>query len=169
MSTRLIEYCPPEHDALLQSWLAMPHVVAGWGETAFVDAFETGACNAHRIIVEHGVPVGFVRWHRLSREELDAAGLTDIPSGGFDIDLLIGDPTYLGRGVGLRALCEAESILRAAFAPAFFSLCAEAANDRALRCYRRAGFVSVRSFSEGGRDYVFLRKSAEEIAPDSPG
>jgi aminoglycoside 6'-N-acetyltransferase-1b len=163
MSTQLIEYFPTQHEVLLQEWLCAPHVLEWWGPTTLANALDESDGGSCRIVVEDAVPVGFIRWHHLSREELDAAGLPEIAPGGIDIDVLIGSALHLGRGVGSRALLEAESLLRRSLAPRFLSLCADVRNERALRCYRRAGFGVVRSFWESGREYVFLRKSTEPV------
>lgn len=166
MTTQLIDYRPAEHDSLLQAWLQAPHVIEGWGETSLASALDATDGGSCRIVVHDGEPVGFLRWHPLSRDELDAAGLVEIPADGFDLDLLVGSAAHLGRGVGTQALREAEAFLRATCAPPFFTLCTKVGNERALRCYRRAGYTVVRTFREAGQDYFFLRKDAAPASSD---
>jgi hypothetical protein len=59
--------------------------------------------ESHALIVADGAPVGYLCWQSPPKEELEAANLTDLPSGLVDIDILIGHPDLLGQGVGLRA------------------------------------------------------------------
>ena len=50
------------------------------------------------MIATDGTPFHTLR--RVSRETLNAVGLADIPEGSIDIDLFLGEPAWVGKGVG---------------------------------------------------------------------
>jgi aminoglycoside 6'-N-acetyltransferase len=159
-SVSLTTYDAGIHEPELRRWLREPHVVQWWGETTLADALGSDAPSGVRIILADDQPAGFLRWHLLTRHELDEAGLTEIDAGGADLDLLIGVPELLGRGIGSRALALAIDEIASTRRPPFFSLCTETANARALRCYQKAGFHIVREFVELGKSHYFLTRPA---------
>ena len=57
-----------------------------------------------RIISHHATPIGIVCWQTPTAAELSEAGLSDLPAGLIDIDIMIGDSKYLYQGHGTRAL-----------------------------------------------------------------
>ena len=154
------------HEPELQRWLRAPHVTQWWGETTLADALGSAAPRDVRMISADARPVGFLRWHVLTRHELDEAGLTEITAGGVDLDLLIGVPEILGLGIGTHALALAIEEITSALRPPFFSLCTETANLRALRCYQKSGFRIVREFVELGKSHYFLTRSAMTAPKD---
>lgn len=100
----------------LQRWLERPHV-ARWfnGPDDHLD-FASGPPpgGAQAWIASDGEAVGYLRWQRVDRANLDAVGLTDIPAGAVDIDLFLGEAQAIGRGIGPSA--------RRAFEKAGFAL-----------------------------------------------
>lgn len=154
------------HGSELQRWLRAPHVTQWWGETTLADALGSAAPRDVRMISADARPVGFLRWHVLTRHELDEAGLTEITAGGVDLDILIGVPEILGQGIGTHALALAIDEITSALRPPFFSLCTETANLRALRCYQKSGFRIVCEFVELGKSHYFLTRSAMTAPKD---
>ncbi len=148
------------HEPELQRWLRAPHVTQWWGETTLADALGSAAPRDVRMIFADARPVGFLRWHVLTRHELDEAGLHEIAAGGADLDLLIGVPELLGQGIGSRALALAIGEITSTLRPPFFSLCTDTANLRALRCYQKSGFNIARQFLESGKWHYFLTRPA---------
>ncbi|MBP6307165.1 MAG: GNAT family N-acetyltransferase [Opitutaceae bacterium] len=159
-SVSLTAYDAGLHAPELRRWLREPHVTQWWGETTLADALGSDAPSDVRIIFADARPVGFLRWHVLTRHELDEAGLHEIAAGGADLDLLIGVPELLGQGIGSRALALAIGEITSTLRPPFFSLCTETANLRALRCYQKSGFNIARQFLESGKWHYFLTRPA---------
>jgi hypothetical protein len=63
------------------------------------------ASGSWRAIIEaDGRKVGLVLWQHPAREELDVAGLADVPTSVIDIDIMIGEFDALGRGLGSNAI-----------------------------------------------------------------
>ncbi|MFN0179631.1 MAG: GNAT family N-acetyltransferase [Gemmatimonadales bacterium] len=153
---------------LLERWLRKPHVVRWWGppEQHFA-AVGQGSWDTHAVITVGGEPVGYLYWQRPSRAELDAAGLSDLPEDLVDIDILIGEPEFLGRGVGPRALAVLLARLRRE-GVGLAGLGTSTSNRAAIRAFEKAGFRVFRDFEDpesGPCQYLVARlRGADEIA-----
>lgn len=141
---------PRRHRDLLRAWLGEPHVSRFWGEPErALSATLRREPGTNALILVDGRPVGYVCWQRPSSMELAEAGLSDLPPGLVDIDILIGDPQQAGRGVGPRALAVllgrlgSEGTTHAGVGTAVD-------NRRAIRAYEKAGFRPFREFREEG-------------------
>ena len=140
---------PRRDSEMLLRWLARPHVAAWWGDaTRAMDHARRCPPESHALIVADGAPVGYLCWQEPPKEELEAAGLTDLPRGLVDIDILIGKPDLLGQGVGSRALEILLARLRSEQAVGFAGLGTSASNTNAIRCYTKAGFRLFRNFQD---------------------
>jgi aminoglycoside 6'-N-acetyltransferase len=137
------------HAALLREWLHRPHVVRWWldPERALVEAAGLPP-ESQAMIVEEGRPVGYLRWGPPSREDLAAAGLSDLPDHLFDIDIMIGEPGALGRGIGPRALGLLLDRFGADPRVEWVGLGTSLANERAIRAFKKAGFRRFREIAD---------------------
>ena len=70
------------------------------------------------------------------------------PTGLVDIDILVGEVSHLGQGVGSRALELLVERFRDARSFAFAGLGTSVSNTRAIRCYGEAGFQVLRAFRD---------------------
>jgi aminoglycoside 6'-N-acetyltransferase len=137
--------------ACIAQWLHADHVRSTWGDPdANVRLFDkpptTGRWQA--IIEADGHAVGVVLWQHPTREELDLAGLTDIPTSVVDIDIMLGEVAALGRGLGSAAIrVVAEAALSDPTVP-FVMACARLDNLASQRAFARAGFRKDRKFSD---------------------
>lgn len=133
----------------LRSWLAEPYVARWWGDAdRAMEHARRCAPESHALIVADGVPVGYLCWREPLKDELESAGLTDLPRGLVDIDILVGEPGARGRGVGARALQLLVERLRREPAVAFAGLGTSVSNTDALRCFANAGFRRLREFQD---------------------
>ena len=133
---------------LLGRWLRSPHVVRWWGTPGpLLTALAQRSRDTHAVITAAGRPVGYLCWQRPSRSELEAAGLTDLPENLVDIDILIGEPELLGRGVGPRALALLLAKLRGEGA-SFAGLGTSTSNRVAIRAFEKAAFRPFRDFED---------------------
>lgn len=133
---------------LLERWLRSPHVVRWWGTPEqHLTALAQRSRNTHAVITADGSPVGYLCWQRPSPSELEAAGFTDLPEDLVDIDILIGEPEFLGRGVGPRALVVLLAKLRGE-GVGFAGLGTSTSNRVAIRSYEKAGFRLFRDFED---------------------
>lgn len=100
------------------------------------------------MIVADGVPVGYVRWQKALRAEMEAAGLHETPEGTIDIDIMIGEADYIGRGVGPRALQLVVQRLRSEGSIPMIMMGTSVDNTMAISAFERAGFRRVRTFDD---------------------
>ncbi len=149
----------PEHLGLVAGWLRQPDVARWWGDAAVALAeIRAHADGAQAIIEADGKPVGYLCWQTPSREELAAAGLAALPADLVDIDIMIGDAEWLGRGVGPEALAQLVARLQVE-GVAMVGLGTATANRRALRAYEKAGFHPYCDFHEAGEDMRYFVRS----------
>ncbi len=142
----------PAHLPLLAEWLRLPEVSPWYPNPAADLALaESPPQGAHRaLIVLDGEPVGFLRWQFVDRDTLDALGLPEVPDNAVDVDILIGAPAALGRGVGPKALdLLAAELARDPGVP-MLGLTSSPANGRAHRGFRKAGFEFARAYHPDG-------------------
>ena len=133
---------------LLERWLRSPHVVRWWGTPDLhLTALAQRSRDTHAVITADGRPVGYLCWQRPSRQELEAAELTDLPEDLVDIDILIGEPAFLGCGVGPRALVLLLAKLRSD-GVGYAGLGTSTSNRAAIRAYEKAGFHLFRDFED---------------------
>ncbi len=150
----------------LQRWLNSPHVYEWWGRQAGPGALGGAGPDAatmkqveakygpevdglgvtHRFIIEfEGAPIGLIQWYHLRDFPDYARAVGEDPAACAGLDLLIGEPSALGRGLGSGALDKfvtdvvfAESRVTHVVAdPA-------ASNARSIRAFEKAGFSRVR-------------------------
>lgn len=149
-----------DHDTTrLREWLRRPHVKQWWGMQQSEDLVSR-ALDTHAVIEVDGIAVGYLCWEIPSQLELEQAGLTDLPKSLMDIDILIGEPEYLGHGVGPDALGLLLERLRTRSDVRFAGLATSVDNKRAKRAYEKAGFDLFREFDdpESGRCYYLLQQ-----------
>jgi len=151
---------------LIERWLHADHVRSAWGDPdAHLRLLGTlPADGGWRAIIEaDGLEVGLVLWQHPTRQELDVAGLTDIPQSAIDIDIMIGEADAVGRGVGSSAI---RLVVDAAFSdPAvpFVMACARLDNLASQRTFAKAGFRKDREFDDvpNGRHVLMVRQRQE--------
>lgn len=155
--------------AIIERWLHAEHVCRAWGEPgANLRLFREPPSkeNGRAMVEAERHAVGVVLWQHPTREELDAAGLADIPTSVIDIDIIIGERSALGRGVGSNAIrLVAEAALSDASVP-FVMACARFDNLASQRAFTKAGFRKDREFDDvpDGR-YVLMVLHRPEAPP----
>ena len=143
---------------MLLAWFSQPHVRRWWGppgeELAMVEADLDGGRFAMWIATLDGVPFAYVQdCDPALAEEPYYAGA---PPGARAVDLLIGPPSHLGRGLAA-PLLRAFSDHAAARGAASLLLDPDAGNAPAVAAYRRAGFAEAARDREGGAETVVMR------------
>jgi RimJ/RimL family protein N-acetyltransferase len=136
------------HSQRLGAWLRRPHVARWWGDPRQVEDSLRRSGETRAVIVADGDPVGFLCWQTLPRDELEAAGLSDLPEGLVDVDVLIGEPEVLGCGIGPSALGLLLARLRVDPSVSVAGVGTSVANVRALRAFEKAGFRRFREFQD---------------------
>jgi aminoglycoside 6'-N-acetyltransferase len=156
----------------LQRWLNTPHVYEWWGGHVGPGALGGAGQNAataaqieakygpdidhggttQRFIIEHNrSPIGLIQWYFLSDFADYARAIGEESASAAGVDLLIGEPDAIGRGLGPRAIdafvtsvvFQRPEVDRVVGGPA-------ASNARSLRAFAKAGFQPVRMVSIEG-------------------
>jgi RimJ/RimL family protein N-acetyltransferase len=119
--------------AMVHAWLQRPHVAAWWDEPSGLDEIERSY-----IATLDGSPIGFIQSYVVMgsgwwEDETDP--------GARGIDQFLANAEQLGRGLGSSMV--SAFVERLFQDPAVTKVQADPSpkNERAIRCYRRAGFV----------------------------
>lgn len=152
MCVTLEKFVPLQHTELLKSWLEQPHVCKWWLDppqqlSICLAREKTG--SDHRLIAIDGRPVGYIRWEPFHSRDLAPYADINVPEGAVDLDILIGDPDDIGRGVGPSALRQLEELLSEAGEIAFLMLAVSIDNHSAINAYQKCQFIKVVEFDGG--------------------
>ena len=132
----------------IDRWLRSPHIVRWWGSYDLRAAMPAQRSrDTDALITVDREPVGYVCWQRPSRSELAAAGLVGLPVNLVDIDILIGEPEFLGRGVAPRALRLLLTRLGSEGVE-FAGVGTSTSNRAAIRAFEKAGFRAFQDFED---------------------
>lgn len=141
-------------------WRAEPHVREWWDPDEpppTVDEIATDHRDRtnpdHRtigcIIELDGRPVGYLQYYRwLDFEDEDEEMDVGAEPGSWGIDIHIGEPALVGKGLGSRAVTAICRYLARERGAADVRLTTEVTNLRAQRAYEKAGFVKLRKVLE---------------------
>jgi aminoglycoside 6'-N-acetyltransferase len=158
----------PEQDKkMVKEWLESPHVKKWWGdpEEELKLILEAPDQEGQYIILADDQAVGYLQWQKVTRSELDVAGLTEIPEGAIDIDIAIGKAENMGKNLGSRALKHLiKTVLLEVPAP-MIMICTSMDNFQAQKAFEKAGFVKQRTFADPlyGR-MIFYKYGNEEAS-----
>ena len=161
----MIRFRPLEESDLpqVEAWLRAEHVAEWWRDPLEIavekrrEALEGRRAVDHYVILEDERPLGMIQtyrvghhaeWGELIGAEPEAAG----------VDLFVGEPDAVGRGLGPEMLQEFARTI--AFAhPETTALVAtvEEANRRSWRAFEKAGFRHVRDVEEDGLPHRLMR------------
>jgi len=154
----------PERDlSLIATWLDRPQVARWWGESgqALLE-LRTRDAETVALIALDGQPVGLLCWQTPSPAELSQAGLADLPGDLIDVDIMIGEPGALGRGVGPEALRLLFEKLRAR-GVVLVGLATALANHRAISACAKVGLRPFRDFVELGEQYRYFTRRLTDV------
>jgi len=167
---RLEEFDPDRDIDQVAAWVQAPHVARWWGDpktqlAAVRKRPAEGGGDA--LIVADGVPVGYIRWERAPREELEAAGLGELPEGAVDIDIAIGEADYIGLGIGSRVLTQVAERLGSDATIPMIMIATSVENTLAIGAYEKAGFRRMSTFEDPEYGLMWLFEW-ERMRPNKP-
>jgi aminoglycoside 6'-N-acetyltransferase len=139
-------------EVIVRKWMEAEHVQRFWGDPRKnFEQYKLNEVGSQQRIIETGDrQVGLILWQHPTRRELDEAGLEDIPESVVDIDIMIGEPDMVGKGIGSKAIwLVAEQSLADVSVP---SVIAATRTDNAAsrRAFEKAGFILDREFDDPG-------------------
>jgi RimJ/RimL family protein N-acetyltransferase len=139
----------PEHYPLLGAWLRAPHMQEWWGdpdeELGFIrDMVEGRDTTRPYLVALRGEPIGYIQvWyighHQNETWIRDHPWLAELPPETVGVDLSIGAPELLSKGIGSAALRAFVEELRDEGHETII-IDPDPANKRAVRAYMKAGF-----------------------------
>ncbi len=172
------------HFPLLMKWLETPHVKKWWDTEklwsiecihqkydSYVQGYKTLATNASKarltgpihahIIYADEKPIGYIQFYNAQDFPREPAqDLCLLPHNCAAIDWYIGDPDYLGKGIGPNALI---AFLTEYVFPTFDAVFVDpdTANTNAIRAYEKAGFKTVRLVDNGSITWMLYAPTIE--------
>lgn len=163
----------PADYPMLRHWLENPPMNEWWGEPdremAGIRAKVEGRDKTRPFIFFHeGEPAGYIQYWSVS-DEVDgghaaqAPWLLELPREAVGVDLSLGRPELLGKGIGT-------AVLRAFLARLFaeghktVSIDPDEANPRAIRAYEKVGFREHGRFPNGSGVTVLMTITPERFA-----
>jgi aminoglycoside 6'-N-acetyltransferase len=152
-----------EHRDLLRSWLSSPHAQEWWDEPEEEIALIYDGKGEHEpyIACVNGEPIAYIQSWWPSRH----SGLTwqnDMPASTRGIDVTIGDPINLGKGLGslivrhFAAKLFAEGAKRLVIDPGI-------QNNRAISAYLKAGFTPYGTWEHGDGTDLLMEMLPEDF------
>jgi len=133
---------------LMHRWLNAPHVRRWWYaegnsygeiEEHYLPAIESREATKPYVILHKEKPIGYVQSY-LNSDDADYASLVDVEDSA-GVDLFIGEPEYLYRGLGSHVI--RRFLSEQVFSDPEIKVCVigpEPKNGAAIRAYEKAGF-----------------------------
>jgi RimJ/RimL family protein N-acetyltransferase len=147
MNLRFIALAPPHIDQIL-AWLREPHVRKFWTESADETEIRTkflgkAAKNIHGFLIElDGASVGYVQHYEAWN--VGPGWWPDAKPGTYGLDILVGNPARLNRGIGTEALRRfIADILSQGRKVKEVIVDPDPANLSSIRMFEKAGFTRV--------------------------
>jgi aminoglycoside 6'-N-acetyltransferase len=129
----------------------MPHIRARWGdpdtELGYIrDMIEGRDTTQPFIFSVEGEPTGYIQYWFIGHHQnetwiADLPWLAELPSDAVGVDLSIGDPAKLSRGIGSGALSSFAEFLVEDHPTIIID--PDPTNTRAVRAYEKAGFRAI--------------------------
>jgi RimJ/RimL family protein N-acetyltransferase len=155
---------------LLARWMDQPHWREWWSadietELGYIrDIIEGRDSTRAFLFFVDGQPTGYIQVWRIADARVepwlsDAPWVMDLPDDTVGIDLSIGLPDQLSRGIGSWVLAQFVASLRAEGHRSII-IDPDIANHRAIRAYRKAGFREIAELSGRTGDCLLMRHEA---------
>ena len=160
---------------LVRTWLERPHMREWWGEPeaelGHIRDMIAGRDTTRPFIFSvDGEPMGYIQYwfighHQNATWIADHPWLAELPADAVGVDLSIGDPGKLARGVGSGALrAFAERLFRQGHRMIIID--PDPANGRAVRAYEKAGFRAIPRLLCRTGDVLIMQYESKENDPD---
>ncbi|MBB4066901.1 GNAT family N-acetyltransferase [Gellertiella hungarica] len=151
---------------LLLEWFKEPHMQEWWGEPdeelAMVRDMVEGRDSTRPFLIQlDGQPVGYIQYWFLGEIQTpewleDHPWLQAFPADAVGVDLSIGEPGLLARGIGSSAL---RLFARRLYDSGYTTIVIDPdpENARAVRAYEKAGFRPVPGVPGSGEDVLIMQ------------
>ena len=163
------------HLPLMRRWLEQPHVREWWGEPEtelgyIRDMIEGRDTTRPYFFTVDGRPVGYIQYwfvghHQNETWVADHPWLAELPSDAIGVDLTIGEPDLLSRGLGTVAL---RAFTKRLVADGHHTIIIDPdpANGRAVRAYAKAGYRAIPRLLGRTGDTLIMQYELKHNDPD---
>ncbi|MCZ0961306.1 GNAT family N-acetyltransferase [Paracoccus benzoatiresistens] len=157
---------------LLARWMDQPHWREWWSadvetELGYIRDIIEGR-DTTRAFLFHldGEPTGYIQVWRITDARVepwlsDASWVMDLPDDAVGVDLSIGPPDQVSKGIGSWVLARFVAMLRAEGHRSIV-IDPDRSNHRAIRAYRKAGFREIADLSGRTGDCLLMRHEEPE-------
>jgi RimJ/RimL family protein N-acetyltransferase len=158
----------PDDLRLLHEWLQRPHVRRWWSEHEtsgevvehYLPAIEGRDPTELYFALLDGEPIGFIQTY-LVADYPEYAALVAAEDGAAGVDLFIGEPELVGKGIGTEML--RRFVSEVVFAKPSVRWCIadpDAANVASVRAFEKAGFRVVKNFVDpsDGKTHALVQR-----------
>jgi RimJ/RimL family protein N-acetyltransferase len=161
----MIRFRPLEESDLpqVEAWLRAEHVAEWWRDPLEIalekrrEALEGRREVEHYAILEDGRPVGLIQTYRVA-DHPEWGELVGAEPEAAGVDLFVGEPDAVGRGLGAEILREfARTVVFSGTETTAVVATVEEANRRSWRAFEKAGFRHVRDVEEDGLPHRLMR------------
>lgn len=161
----MIRFRPLEESDLpqVEAWLRAEHVAEWWRDPLEIavekrrEALEGRREVDHYVILEDERPLGMIQTYRVG-DHPEWGELIDAEPEAAGVDLFVGEPDAVGRGLGPEILREfARTIAFARLETTALVATVEEGNRRSWRAFEKAGFRHVRDVEEDGLPHRLMR------------
>ena len=147
----------------VEAWLRTEHVAEWWRDPLEIAvetrqaALEGRRDVEHYVILEDERPVGMIQTYRVG-DHPEWRELIDVEPEAAGVDLFVGEPDAVGRGLGPEILREfARTVVFSRPETTAAVATVEEPNRRSWRAFEKAGFRHVRNVEEDGLPHRLLR------------
>ncbi len=134
---------------LIFQWLSLPHVAQWWRESKDWDIFAKKYRSwissddvMQFVVYDDDNPIGYMQWNDVATDPLRKE---QYPSKIYGIDMFIADIGYVGKGYGVQLLKQFIKEQLLPLKPQKIITDPEITNERAIRCYEKAGFKKTKT------------------------
>ena len=151
----MIEFRPLQEDdlSLIRAWLGRAHVREWWRDPIEEAIATEEEPTEQFLIVVDDAPVGMIQTY-LASDYPEWNEIVKVGEGVAGIDLFIGEPEHVGRGLGSQILVQ---FVRDVVTARAVVATIEEQNRRSWRAFEKAGFRHVRDVEEDGRPHRLMR------------
>lgn len=144
----------PDDKSILRKWLSTPSSREWWGDpdheiSLIFDGEKTGESSGYIVHGDDG-PFAYIQSWPSDKQPADAIKrepwVAEQPVGTLGVDITIGRPDLLGKGLGTEVVRQFCQKLFAEGAPRLI-IDPDASNQRAVRAYEKAGFSRFDQFT----------------------
>ncbi len=146
---------------LIYTWIQQPHIKQWWSDPEewdqFVAKYQQKITSEYRgcfIILSDTTPIGYIQWYNANK----FPEWPHEPEGTYGMDLFIGNPDFLGKGLGTEIVKLFTQMLFKKPAVKRIIINPDVNNLAAIRCYQKAGFVTLGKIPERNEILMELKR-----------